>query len=314
MNLNALKSSDLREEGARIAGEAHSAPDTPHPALLEPELLRKLERLALISRRAFVGRTMGERRSTKRGSSVEFADYRDYSPGDDFRRIDWNAYARLDRLFLKLFTEEEDLAVHLLLDASRSMEFGAPSKWNYGRRTAAALAYMALFHHDRVSVGLFGERLAACQPPTRGRGRASHVMEWLSRAELQSGTDVGRSLKEYAGRLAAPGVAVVLSDFFSPGWEAGLRALADRRCEVTVLHLLDDAEVSPRLEGDLRLVDAETCGSTKRPWEPSAARFNPSATGTAWPTSASPPPTPSMTCCSATSDRPDSLGDRVIGC
>jgi uncharacterized protein (DUF58 family) len=232
------------------------------PQLLEPELLRKLERLAVLSRKAFPGRMKGERRSPKRGSSVEFADYRDYSPGDDFRRIDWNAYARLERLFLKLFTEEEDLCVHLLLDASGSMDFGDPTKWEYGRRVVACLACMALFHLDRVALGLFGERLETCMPPTRGRGTVPTIFDWLARAQPQGGTNVARSLRDYALRTAVPGVVVVVSDLFSPGWQDGLRALANRRCDVTVIHLLDAAELDPQLEGDLRLVDAET-GETK---------------------------------------------------
>ncbi|MBW3624066.1 MAG: DUF58 domain-containing protein [Armatimonadetes bacterium] len=237
-------------------------PRSPTPALLEPELLRKLERLSLLSRRAFAGRMQGDRKSPRRGASVEFADYRDYSPGDDFRRIDWNAYARLDRLFLKLFAEEEDLCVHLLLDSSRSMEFGSPTKWDCGRRAVAALAYMSLFHLDRVAVGLFGDRLETVVPPARGRGRAAGLLDRLGGASPGGGTDVGRSLREYAARMTTPGVAVVASDFLSPGWEEGLRALAGRRCEVTVLHLMDPGELHPRLEGDLRLVDSET-GETR---------------------------------------------------
>jgi len=119
--------------------------------LLEPKFLAQLDRLSLVSRRLRAGQIQGERRSPNRGGSVEFADFRTYAPGDDFRQIDWNAYARLERLFVKLFVAEEDLTVHLLLDASQSMAWGEPDKWRFGRRLAAALGYVALVGLDRVT-------------------------------------------------------------------------------------------------------------------------------------------------------------------
>ena len=234
-------------------------PDEPEPGpLLDPVLMRKLERLALLSRKAFAGRVKGQRRSPKRGSSIEFADYRDYAPGDDYRRIDWNAFARLDRLFVKLFAEEEDLCAHILLDGSRSMGFGTPTKLRYGRMAAAALAYMALFHFDRVGVGVFGAGLGAYMPPVRGRARCTEVLAWLESAQSDGGTGIAKSLREYAARLSTPGVALVISDLLARDWQDGLRALVSRRCEVSVLHVLAPSEVNPALQGDLKLVDAET--------------------------------------------------------
>ena len=141
----------------------------PNLDLRDPEFLRSLERLSLVSKRAYAGAIKGEKRSTRRGVSVEFADYRDYVPGDDLRYLDWNVYGRLDRLLVKLFVEEEDLRVYLLLDRSRSMGFGEPSKFDHARRLIAALAYLALAGLDRVTVATFGDALDPGLPPLRGR-------------------------------------------------------------------------------------------------------------------------------------------------
>src|SRR5919204_3313129 len=139
--------------------DTQSKIQNPKSKILDPDFLRKLEQLSIVSRRAFTGQLKGEKRSTKRGTSIEFADYRDYSHGDDLRRIDWNTFARLDRLFLKLFMEEEDLHVYLLLDASRSMDFGSPTKLDYARRVAAALGYIGLVNYDHVGAAIFNDRL-----------------------------------------------------------------------------------------------------------------------------------------------------------
>jgi uncharacterized protein (DUF58 family) len=124
-----------------IAGQPVRKPS--QSMLFDEAFLRKLERIAILSKRAAAGQLQGERRSSKRGQSVEFADFRPYSSGDDFRRIDWNAYARLERFFIKLFIEEEDLTVHLLVDTSKSMDWGNPNKLEYAIRSAGALGYIA---------------------------------------------------------------------------------------------------------------------------------------------------------------------------
>jgi uncharacterized protein (DUF58 family) len=226
--------------------------------LLTPEFLRKLERLRLVSRRAFAGKTWGERRSKKRGASVEFADFRNYTHGDDLRHLDWNAFARLDRLFLKLFVEEEDLSVYLLVDASRSMAFGDPPKFDYARRTAGALGYLALCNFDRVTFWSYGERLRGVFGPTRGRGRALAGLRWLAGLEADGATASGAALREFALRTKRPGLAIVISDFFDADHLEGLKALASRQFEVAALHLLDADELRPALAGDLKLVDSET--------------------------------------------------------
>jgi uncharacterized protein (DUF58 family) len=136
-----------------------------------PEFLAQLERLSLLSRRAFRGSVKGERRSPRRGHSVEFADYRAYGHGDDLRYVDWNVYGRLERLHVKLFVDEEDLCLHLLVDASASMRFGTPSKLVYAVRTAAALGFVGLVNHERVGVGILRQRASEGFPPSRGPGR-----------------------------------------------------------------------------------------------------------------------------------------------
>jgi len=227
-------------------------------ALLEPDFLRKLERLSLVVRRVFAGRMQGERRSSKRGASVEFADYRNYVMGDDFRRVDWNVYARLERLFLKLFIEEEDLSVHFLLDASESMKFGQPPKLLQAKRICAALAYAALSNHERVQIVCACNGTSAALRPMRGKHRASEMLEWLSGIEGGNEASIGGLAKRFALETRRPGLAVVISDFFDPERESGIMALLSRRFEVVVIQVLDDEELRPSLVGDLRLVDSET--------------------------------------------------------
>ena len=140
--------------------------------ILDPEFMSKLDQLELISRKIFTGKMKGERRSKKRGISIEFADYRDYSPGDDLRFLDWNIYGRLDRLFLKLFMEEEDLFVYLLVDRSISMDFGEPTKLDYAKKVAAALGYIALVNMERVAVGGFSDTVHDYFRPSRGNDAA----------------------------------------------------------------------------------------------------------------------------------------------
>ena len=222
-----------------------------------PEFLARLERLSLISRRPFRGRLKGERRSPRKGQSVEFFDYRPYGVGDDIRYVDWNIFGRLDRLHVKLFLDEEDLRVHLLVDASASMGFGG--KLGYAARLAAALGFVALVSLERVGAAILRERLAETWPAARGRRHIVPLVEFLSRARAAGGTGLNRALESYAIRSREPGVAVVLSDLLDPaGYERGLRALVERRFDVHVLHVLGREEVNPSFGGDLRLRDSET--------------------------------------------------------
>ncbi len=234
-------------------------PATDRQTLFTPEFLAQLERLSLASRRVFRGRVKGERRSLRRGHSVEFCDYRPYGVGDDLRYVDWNAYGRLDRLHVKLFLDEEDLCLHLVLDASASMGFGNPSKLEYALRLAAALGFIGLVNLERVGVAVIRERVQEGFAPTRGRNHFGPLVDFLSSVRADGPTRLNDGLAGYAMRARDSGVAVVFSDLLDPvGFEAGVRALLERRFDVHVIHLLDPEEVNPDVGGDLRLVDSET--------------------------------------------------------
>jgi uncharacterized protein (DUF58 family) len=227
--------------------------------LLSAEFLSQLERFSLLSRRAFRGRVKGERKSPRKGSSVEFSDYRPYGVGDDIRYVDWNVYGRLDRLYLKLFVDEEDLCLHLLLDASASMDFGEPSKLRYAVRVAAALGFVGLVNLERVGVSVLRERMAEGWSPARGRNQALPLMDFLGRLRSSGRTSLSEGLSQYALRSRESGVAIVISDLMDPaGYERGLKALLERRFDVHVVHVLSADEMNPSFTGDLRLVDSET--------------------------------------------------------
>ena len=231
--------------------------------LLSPDFLAQLERLALLSRRAFRGRVKGERRSPRKGISVEFSDYRPYGLGDDLRYVDWNIYGRLDRLYVKLFVDEEDLCLHLLLDASASMGFGSPSKLAYGARLAAGLGFVGLVNLERVGVGMVRERLAEGVGPSRGRSQILPLMDLLSRARPTGGTSLNEALGAWGLRTREPGLAVLISDLMDPaGYERGLKSLLEHRHDLHVIHLLAAEEMNPVWGGDLRLEDVES-GETR---------------------------------------------------
>ena len=226
--------------------------------LLDPEFLHKLEQLELVSRKIFVGRMKGERKSKRRGSSVEFADHRNYSVGDDLRHIDWNVYGRLDRLFLKLFLEEEDLHVYTLLDTSLSMDFGDPTKLHYGKQIAAALSFIGLVNHDRVVLDAFSTKLESSLPNVRGRSQMWRVVQYLENLKPSGSSNLTAAAKAFAIKHTGKGVVVVVSDFLDKhGYEDALRYLLARNLDIYVIHVLSQEEVEPELVGDLRLVDAE---------------------------------------------------------
>lgn len=226
--------------------------------LLTPDFLRKLEQLSLVVTRTFAGAMHGERRSTRRGTSVEFADFRNYAHGDDLRYVDWNVYARLEKLFLKLFVEEEDLHVHLLIDTSRSMGFGTPGKLLAAQRICAALGYIALCNFDRVSVTAISARLGVRLHDLHGKGHAFTLFSWLKNLQAEGTTQFARTLTEYTLLARQPGLVIIVSDFLAEGIDEGLRALVGRHFSPTLLQVLAPEEIAPPLTGDLRLVDAET--------------------------------------------------------
>lgn len=227
--------------------------------IFDREFLGQLERLTIAVKRPFRGVLKGEKRSKKRGSAIEFADYREYVPGDDFRAIDWKLYGRLDRLYLKLFEEEEDLFLYVLLDVSTSMSFGAPSKFEFAQRAAAALAYIALTSLNRVQVAAFSDRLGPRYGPKRGKSSIFAMFDFLARLEPIGLSDIGRSLREFSHATRRPGVLVLLSDYLVPGgYMEGLSSVVGRGFEVGCIQILDRAEIDPGFEGDLLLLDSET--------------------------------------------------------
>jgi uncharacterized protein (DUF58 family) len=241
-------------------------PDGPSP-LFDREFREKLGRLRLLTRKPLPGRQHSERRSPRTGASLEFAEHRNYSGGDDPRTLDWNAYGRLDRLFVKLFHEEEDMQVLLLIDASASMRWkpddasaSRPSKYDQARRIAAALADIALSSLHRVSVCLFHGSVGARSGASRGQHNLHPLLRFLEHTPPPGAlTDLEASLREVASSTRRRSLAVVLSDFFDPrgGSQSALSALLQRRFDVVAIQVLDPREIDPALRGDLLLIDDE---------------------------------------------------------
>src|SRR5436305_11532520 len=251
-------------------------------ALLTPELLRRLEQFQLLAARRAKSSAKGERRSRARGQSVEFADYRNYVHGDDFRYLDWNLYGRLERLFLKLYGEERELPVRIFPAAREWMTFGEPRKFDFARQIAAAIGYVALSGFDRVSVipfpnspGVSRSNATSQQPVTtnhelaargalrsvRGKKSTMEFFQNLSALNAGGAANLNESLRRGALEARQAGVAVVLSDFLDPaGYEAGLTALVGRGFQVDLVQILAPEEINPLTFGDLRLVDSETGG------------------------------------------------------
>jgi uncharacterized protein (DUF58 family) len=228
------------------------------PPLLDPQFLTRLEQLELVSRKIFLGLMKGERRSKRKGQSVEFADYRNYVKGDDLRFLDWNLYARLDRLFIRLFMEEEDLHLYLLLDNSLSMDFGKPTKLLYARQVAAALAFVGLVNMDRVVIEVFNERLTQTMPPLRGRRSLWRALDFLNKVEPAGPSNLRESLKTFSMKSSGKGIVILLSDMLDKnGYEDALRYLIARQYDVYVIQILAQEELEPELLGDLKLVDIE---------------------------------------------------------
>lgn len=245
--------------GGSAARRPDLLPSTVDPTVFDEAFLRQLERLMLVTKAAVRGGLKGVRRSVKRGQSVEFTDYRDYALGDDLRTLDWNVYARLERLFIKLFVEEEDVTVHVLLDGSASMDGGTPDKLVYGKRAAAAMAYIGLASYDRVNVAVLQGRVARRFPPMRGTGRVLQLLSDLSAVAPHPGpTDLAAAARQYAATITQRGPLVLISDLFDPAADRAISELAGTRCDVAVLHTLSPDELEPPLEGDIRLVDRET--------------------------------------------------------
>jgi uncharacterized protein (DUF58 family) len=223
----------------------------------QDDFLKKLEYLHVVSRREFAGQNRADRRTPKRGRGIEFADHRPYTPGDDFRHIDWKAYRRLNRLLLRMFDEEQDLPIYLVLDVSASM--AEPAKFDMARRLAAALCYVGLAHLDRLTIITFTKGLAHESSPGRGKGKIFRVFDLLEKMVAGGPTDLRASCKEFAARSRQIGLTVVISDFLdSTGADVGLKILRTLGHDVFAVHVTSRADRDPGSLGDARFVDAET--------------------------------------------------------
>jgi uncharacterized protein (DUF58 family) len=232
--------------------------NTTESMLLPPDLMAQLERLELVTRKVFRGRMKGERRSKRKGQSVEFADFRGYVPGDDLRSLDWNLYARLDKLIVKLFLEEEDLHFFTLIDASLSMDFGNPTKFQYAKQLAAALGFIGLIRTDRVRIETLGHGALQRGPVLRGRRGVWRMLEYLDGIEAGETASLADGVKNFCVRNSGKGIVVLISDLMDKsGYEAALRYLVSQRMDVYVIHILSQEELDPDVKGDLKLVDCE---------------------------------------------------------
>ena len=231
---------------------------TENTTLLDSHFMARLDQLDILSRKVLAGKLKGERRSKRRGQSVEFADYRNYVVGDDLRFVDWNIYARLERLFLKLFLEEEDLSLTILIDTSKSADFGDPNKALYMKRVAAALAYVGLVNYNRVSISAITDTIAAETGALRGRRHLPRMLDFLTKLQPDGNSHLAGACKRFALAHRNKGVCVVLSDFFDKGgYENGLRYLAGKSYDLFAIQVLAPQEIEPDLQGDLKLKDIE---------------------------------------------------------
>ena len=228
-------------------------------ALLDEDFLRKLEKLKLLIQKGLKGPFKGEHISWRSGASLEFLDYRKYQPGDDFRYVDWNVFGRLDKLFIKLFRSEEDLTIHILVDMSRSMETGIPSKELYAKKITAALSYIGLANLDKVGVTSFSDSLDKPCSPERGKQVYFSILKYLNSIKPDGITKLDSCLADYASTCRRPGAVVVISDLLDPnGFENGLEALCHAGFNVTLIQILDHEELFPSLNGYIQLKEIET--------------------------------------------------------
>lgn len=231
---------------------------TKESTLLSPELLAQLERLELVTRKVFRGRMKGERRSRRKGQSVEFADFRNYVAGDDLRLLDWNLYARLDKLIIKLFLEEEDLHFYTLIDASMSMDFGTPTKLDYAKQLAAALAFIGLIRADRVRIETLGQGVGERGPVWRGRPSVWRMLKQMEAIEPGEQPALATGVKNFCHRNPGRGIVVFISDLMDKqGYETALKYFVSHQVDCYVVQVLSQEELEPDVKGDLRLVDCE---------------------------------------------------------
>ena len=232
--------------------------------LFDEAFLRRLEVLSLVTHQRAQGHLRGQHRSRRQGVGMVFSDFRPYSPGDDTRHIDWGIYMRLDRLLMRLFEEEADLPIYIFVDASKSMAFGAPAKFDYARKLAAALAHISLINHDRVSLVAYADGIVDALPARRGKNQAWRVYKFLEALTPTGKTSLNAAIRSYFGSSRSRGFVVLVSDFLDPdGIEEPFAILRRYRHDVAVLQVTEPNEESPQLPEEVMLVDAESDVATE---------------------------------------------------
>jgi hypothetical protein len=228
-------------------------------SFIDDEFLKQLEKLKIVSRKSARNPRRGEYRSWQSGEGFEFLDFRKYHLGDDLRYVDWSVYGRLDKLFIKLFHAEKGQTAHILLDISRSMNSGTPSKDITAKKIAAALSYICLANLDKTGLMAFNNKIVKTKPPTRGKKQYLEVLKFFQSLKPTDRTNVNDSLKEYAAICKNPGIAIIISDFFDPqGYEDGLKALAYRDFDINLIQVMDHEELYWSKTGNLLLNECET--------------------------------------------------------
>lgn len=227
--------------------------------LFSEEFLSKLENLSLVAKKMHRGSSQGLKQTYRKGSSLEYQDHRPYYPGDDLRSVDWSVWARLGRLFVKLYTAEEDRTIYLLIDSSASMGSGSPVKLSYAVQAAAALAYIAASGQDRVGIVSFGEGILREKRPAKGLSEILSLFRFLASLEAGGRTNLNTVLKQFTHNPRRSGMVILITDLMDPsGHEEGLLSLLYNRFEVFLLHVLSEEEISPQPRGPVKLIDSET--------------------------------------------------------
>ncbi|NUN13745.1 MAG: DUF58 domain-containing protein [Myxococcales bacterium] len=225
----------------------------------DEEFLKRLEKLHIMAQKVYAGQNRAERRSKKIGSGIEYADHRDYAPGDDIRYLDWNVFGRTEKMLVRLYEEEEDISVYVLVDVSNSMMMGQPPKLEYAYKVTAALSYISLSNLDRVSVIPFAEHVTAPMSPVRGKGQIFKVFDFLSQTTIGGATNSKEAFRSFVHRYKRRGPAIVISDMYEEqGFAESLNVLRYYKFDPMVIHIWDEAELNPNLRGDLKLIDCES--------------------------------------------------------
>jgi uncharacterized protein (DUF58 family) len=232
--------------------------DVARPGPIDTAFLAELEGLRMLARKVFRGQMRGERRSRNKGQSVEFVDFRPYMNGDDLKRVDWNLYGRLERYYIKLFEEEEDLRLYIILDASASMGYGTPTKFDLSRRLAAALSYIVLANLETVAVSIFAGEYQVLSTPTRGKGKIHPILRKLNNLEAGGSSMLGSAASHFAAHARKSGIVCVLSDFLMPEGISAIAPLIGAGHQIELIQVLAPEEANPQLTGDLELIDLET--------------------------------------------------------